>query len=421
MRWFVYVSSMEPNAPPMGQPLCVEAPQWQPALQKARMLRGDTGALASFSIEVLEDGYSAVDPLSKLRYLIQRAPDDAPLSMAVIPKARASSPGVSPAPAPVPAAPSIRLFVSRDEEPTAETPLTYKERVYAVPKGTPDNEAHGLLMGCFDELRTEQEQDGGHVFLSLAVFDHLFETKPRRRPLVTLEWKSWKGQEPEIHYPAREAKAQREAEKAAGITTGSSTPNMPALRPSSISGSMPAVISTTKTNPPPSAKRLLSKDLERTLEEGAAVLSKVQSAEAGAEGILEALQERFPCELMMVSFYEAKPREFVVVKQSGRGSAALSLRTSEFTPAVRAALIAGEAVVIAQAAQDSRIRMDERWKAMGYSPKSLVCIPLQDEGTHLGLLELVNPLDGDPFSDDESRAFTKLGKIFSAFLAAQGR
>src|SRR5690349_16293406 len=79
MRWFVEISPMGAKS---GQELtlCVEAPQWQPALQKARALRGDNGALSNFSIELLDDGYRAIDPMSRLRYVVKRAPDNAPLT-----------------------------------------------------------------------------------------------------------------------------------------------------------------------------------------------------------------------------------------------------------------------------------------------------------------------------------------------------
>ncbi len=70
------ISPLGPKAGP-STTLCVEAPQWQPALQKARALRGDNGALSNFSIELLDDGYRAIDPATRLRYIVRRAPDDA--------------------------------------------------------------------------------------------------------------------------------------------------------------------------------------------------------------------------------------------------------------------------------------------------------------------------------------------------------
>ena len=78
MRWFVEVSRVGENG--VADEYCVEAKQWQAALQEARKLRGDTGALSKFSIELLDRGYRAVDPALKLRYLINEAPADAPLT-----------------------------------------------------------------------------------------------------------------------------------------------------------------------------------------------------------------------------------------------------------------------------------------------------------------------------------------------------
>src|SRR4051794_14863720 len=79
MRWFVEISPLGAKAAP-STTLCVEAPQWQPALQKARVLRGDDGALSNFSIELLDDGFRAIDPMTRLRYVVRRAPDDAELT-----------------------------------------------------------------------------------------------------------------------------------------------------------------------------------------------------------------------------------------------------------------------------------------------------------------------------------------------------
>ncbi|MEO8905481.1 MAG: hypothetical protein ABI488_23440 [Polyangiaceae bacterium] len=78
MRWFVEVSRVGENN--LAEKYCVDARQWQAALQEARKLRGDTGALSQFSIELLDSGYRAVDPALRLRYLVNQAPDDAALS-----------------------------------------------------------------------------------------------------------------------------------------------------------------------------------------------------------------------------------------------------------------------------------------------------------------------------------------------------
>lgn len=106
MRWFVEISSI---GTPADSPvkMCVEAAQWQPALQKVRALRGEEGPLGHFSIEVLDEGYRAVDPMTRQRYFVRQAPDDAPLVTEARPAA-APAPVAKPAPieeAPKPRAP----------------------------------------------------------------------------------------------------------------------------------------------------------------------------------------------------------------------------------------------------------------------------------------------------------------------------
>src|SRR5215207_2898716 len=97
MRWFVEVSRVGENS--SGEKYCVEAKQWQAALQEARRLRGDSGPLSKFSIELLDDGYRAVDPKLKLRFMVAKAPKDAQLSSESAPNFNgqsASAPSVAP-------------------------------------------------------------------------------------------------------------------------------------------------------------------------------------------------------------------------------------------------------------------------------------------------------------------------------------
>ncbi|WP_437288705.1 GAF domain-containing protein [Sorangium sp. So ce406] len=92
--------------------MCVEAAQWQPALQKARALRGDDGPLNNFSVDLLETGYRAIDPATRVRYVVQRAPDDAALTDdAGAPPAAAASPEARPPArrAPAPTVPFISM------------------------------------------------------------------------------------------------------------------------------------------------------------------------------------------------------------------------------------------------------------------------------------------------------------------------
>src|SRR3954468_18141476 len=77
MRWLVEVSSIGKTD---LQKFCVEAESWQRALQAARAQRGEDGPMSGFSIELLEEGYRAVDPLARVRFVVKRAPDDMPIT-----------------------------------------------------------------------------------------------------------------------------------------------------------------------------------------------------------------------------------------------------------------------------------------------------------------------------------------------------
>ena len=77
MRWLVEVSSLGKTD---TQKFCVEAESWQRALQAARGQRGEDGPMSGFSIELLEEGYRAVDPLARVRFVVKRAPDDMPIT-----------------------------------------------------------------------------------------------------------------------------------------------------------------------------------------------------------------------------------------------------------------------------------------------------------------------------------------------------
>ena len=332
MRWFVEISPLGTKAAP-STTLCVEAPQWQPALQKARALRGDNGALANFSIELLDDGFRAIDPMTRLRYVVKRAPDETPLSNGSPPAAAAPAEAAKPAdpapakaePAPEPAqkramaqtvaytskgaaavheqpaaaakadlgqtvaytskgsavvreaAPkadlgqtvaygssgavavrdaeiakaeaakakvepvkpepakpepakpeparpeparaepakpepaklSFVLVASREDDPSEASPLTYREQVLAVAAGTPEEDARGLILDRFAHVRDTLDPSRMGRMINLAVFDHVFQGKPQRRPLVTLTWKDWKGDEPELRFPTRDAESGR--------------------------------------------------------------------------------------------------------------------------------------------------------------------------------------------------------------------
>lgn len=257
MRWFVEVSSIGDSAAP-GR-LCVEARQWQTALEQARVLLSDAVPLSRFSIEVLDDGYRAVNVERRTRYVVRRAPDDAELTDSAslrpstipppldsrgvttlpapatvapnLPSVTVPSDAVPPAPpapsqkpastrsgstAPIPARSSApdadaraevspveasRLLRRRVEEPNSGSPIVYLEAAFVVEPELTRAAVERVLLQRFRELCSELEQRPSGKYVQLAIFDHEFEQRPLRAPLATLSWKDWRGA-PSIGFPA---------------------------------------------------------------------------------------------------------------------------------------------------------------------------------------------------------------------------
>lgn len=125
MRWLVEVSGLGKSD---SQKLCVEAESWQRALQAARSQRGEDGPMSGFSIELLEEGYRAVDPMARVRFIVKRAPDDMP----VTPKGAApekANGSVAPA---APAAP-VASAAANGKAPPATSSAEPTERLPPAP------------------------------------------------------------------------------------------------------------------------------------------------------------------------------------------------------------------------------------------------------------------------------------------------
>jgi hypothetical protein len=541
MRWFVEISSIIKPGP--STMLCVEASQWQPALQQARALRGEDGALNNFSsIDILDDGVCAIDPAARMRYVVTRAPEDAALSngaaveaeadgaageaprkripgqtvgfgstgAVVMKNPTAGAPGAAPDEVPpkkrgaaqtmafassgtasvhesTSAAPGLAarsalmtlpifdLLSKREENPSERSPLSYREFVYAVPSGTTEEDAHRLLLDRFDHVRKSLDHVRTGKLINLAVFDHRFQTRPLRRPLVTLSWKDWSNEPPTIQYPLHGTSSATQASSpgsfasaspssgpatapsavtpksnASGPSTapemppapppapsapligasartaspaaGKPVPSPPTSAPSTERASAPGPL----TSPPPTpivptrpTKRLSGEDLLAALFESFNDLHFVRDSLEGAEFVLMLTLEKLPSEVGLVSFFDINKREFVIVRQMGGVHSALGERQPDRAPVAASVMNKKRAEVISDFGGIARA-LDDRWGIIGIEIRSLICAPVELGGRYLGLIELANPLDGGKFTEGDGNALTYIGQQFAEFLASRG-
>jgi GAF domain-containing protein len=140
----------------------------------------------------------------------------------------------------------------------------------------------------------------------------------------------------------------------------------------------------------------------------------------GADFVLGLMLDKLPSAVALVHFYDIDAREFVVVRAAGAGAAkVMQIRTNEKEPLIAEAMHKGRAVVVDDASVDSRAQ-NGRWALIGDPPRSIICAPVEQGGRFLGLLELSNPLDGQPFREGDGHAITYIGEQFAEFLAARG-
>jgi hypothetical protein len=182
----------------------------------------------------------------------------------------------------------------------------------------------------------------------------------------------------------------------------------------------PSVPAARASMPSAPAVRLSGVELIADLFECMHDLHFLPDALAGADFVLSLMLDKLPSAVALVHFYDIDAREFVVVRAVGAGAAkVMQIRTNEKEPLIAEAMHKRRAVVLDDAAGDPRAQ-NGRWALIGDPPRSLVCAPVEEGGRFLGLLELSNPLDGQPFREGDGHAITYIGEQFAEFLAERG-
>jgi hypothetical protein len=473
MRWLVEVTSLGTTE---KESLQVDADSWQRALQLARSRRGESNALSGFSIDVLKEGCRAVDPVLRLSYDVRRAPENAASSIrppAAVPRPQASAPPVAP-----------KVLFKREQDRTPALPLTYREYVYLVQPGTTEAAAEALLRGQLERVQTSLGNVPAGKLVNLAVFDKPFEGKPATPPLATLEWKDWRGAEvvsfprqavtatgaPAAGAPtavAPSAVATTEAatasesapsadapegaiataspEAVAAASTAASSPVAPAPQATGAVSIAPEV--SLQADPfaapkPPAAEaaaaapsssqrrpssprwreagtRLRGEDLLADLFEAMHDLHFLHDAIDGGNFCLAQLMERVPCQVGLVHVFDIDRREFVIANAVGATTNGLLLRRHpESEPMLSRAMRGRKAIVLAQAT-DSDAASVERYLAVG-GAASVIVGPVMQAGRFLGAIELLNPLDGQPFTDVEANAVNYIAEQLAEFISSRG-
>ncbi len=303
-----------------------------------------------------------------------------------------------------------RLLSERQRDPTEDNPLRYRERLFVVPPGAADEQLERFLRLRLEEVQRTLADAPPGKFVNLAVFDHAWEEKPERPPLLILQWKDWRGapvlQKP---VPPSQTTAVQTAARAASVRA---TP--PASQP-------PAPASGAGASSPARAARRETSEQENRLAvafEACQDLLFLQTPGEGMAFVVRLLSELVPARAFAAGLYDINDDVFRVV--AARGEAA-EARQGKAIPAH--AGFFGLAVSMPGAV----LRLDdvahhERFSAEvdtleGEVPSSALYTVLEQQGALLGILQILDRQSRSSFDEDDEAVVRYVAEQASRFLA----
>jgi GAF domain-containing protein len=145
----------------------------------------------------------------------------------------------------------------------------------------------------------------------------------------------------------------------------------------------------------------------------------VRDSIEGGDFCLALAMEKLPSQAGIVHLYDIDRREFLVSSVRGAGTGKLLMRRHPETDDLLSAAMRKRHAVVVDKAVDTEVAAIDRYVALG-GVRSLMIAPVMQAGRFLGAIELVNPLDGQPFTEAEGNALMYIAEQFAEFVATRG-
>ncbi|HRH00500.1 MAG TPA: GAF domain-containing protein [Polyangiaceae bacterium] len=166
---------------------------------------------------------------------------------------------------------------------------------------------------------------------------------------------------------------------------------------------------------PRTGTRVSGDELIATLFEAMHDLHFLHDAIQGADFCLQLALGVIPSRAGYAHFFDVEKREFLLVRAKGEDTEELvGKRHLEAEPLLSAAVRAKKAIL-----KDANEALTSRYMTLG-GATSVVLAPVLVTGRPLAILELVNPSDGAPFTQDEANALNYIAEQFAEFLSSRG-
>ena len=319
----------------------------------------------------------------------------------------------------------------RDEEPSAASPLRYRERGYFSPNANDVDMAEHALRAELATLRAELDPAQRGVFISLALFDHYFQGKPSRGPVATLQWKDWRG-EPVFAWNASRAAVAFPTSASEPVRT-SFVPEVavvqPAAPPAVVVGRAPSAAMHTPLRGPNDSWPGVPGTREATGEQDrrlAVAFEAVQdlyflaSAAEGMDFSVKLLSELVPSEAVTGCIYDINTDELRFVALTGPGA---EERRADAIPSGAgligtAAHSVQESIIIADVAAEPRFdpAADGR---IGLESRNMLLLPLQKADNMLGVIQLINRVKRGAFTESDAAVCAYVSGQLAEFLQSK--
>jgi GAF domain-containing protein len=162
--------------------------------------------------------------------------------------------------------------------------------------------------------------------------------------------------------------------------------------------------------------RISGDELITSLFESMHDLHFLRDALDGGQFCLALATEVLPSRAAIIHFFDIEKREWVVACTRGKEmQKLLTMRAPETDEILREAARKRRALVVPNASTAG----SERYRQLN-GARSLIAAPIMQAGRALGCLEIINPLDGMPFTEDEGNAMTYIAEQYAEYLGSRG-
>jgi GAF domain-containing protein len=328
-----------------------------------------------------------------------------------------------------------QIVFQREQDRTDALPLSYREYVHLVAKGTSASEAGALLQAQLKLVVASLAHLPPGKLVNLAVFDAAFQGKPIPPPLATLSWRDWRD-------PQRAAEAWGSSRVSGNLTepprstASSAQTSSSSEAPASLAGPLRAMTSSDdvansteevplnliiRTAPPLSVGTGSGDDdLIADLFDAMHELHFLPDAIEAGDFCLGICMEKLSCEAGVVHVYQTDRREFVVTNVRGASAGRLLLRRYADTDTPLASVMSQRRPVVleAPAAADDRAETERCIPSAGM--RRILMAPVMPAGRFLGAIELFNTMHGGPFTRSDVNALAYIAQHFADFITTHG-